>query len=342
MASRQEKPSSGDRDEDTDRITMLTREKETQLAAIHHVMDRNSDSSADALSDTGIDRDSSHAGSVFDDSFSFTSPSTLSLPSIGSSVTTAMTRSTCDMSCEFVRLGADERIQGLASKCEYDDEETETEAEAETGAEGEAKNELERVQREIEALKTGNEPATEGKPKKKERVRVRSEDGLAVMIHPQEGKEPLEYRAAGELIGASGGNSAVMGSASAAATDSARVLESLGLDFRIVDEAHSNYVLMYDMLTGIRTAVSRCQAKPPRPLSALDFDATYKYAFDLTGSESTPSSRYDFKFKDYGPWVFRSLRESFGIDTADYLVSNGVADGNENGSSNRLSWIRSH
>lgn len=34
----------------------------------------------------------------------------------------------------------------------------------------------------------------------------------------------------------------------------------------------------------------------------------------------TPSSKYDFKFKDYAPWVFRSLREHFHIDASDYLV----------------------
>lgn len=89
----------------------------------------------------------------------------------------------------------------------------------------------------------------------------------------------------------------------------------------IVDEDHRNYILMYDMLTGIRISVSRCQAKPTRPLTAQDFQATHKMAFDLTGNEETPSSRYDFKFKDYAPWVFRSLREQFSIDAADYLVS---------------------
>lgn len=90
---------------------------------------------------------------------------------------------------------------------------------------------------------------------------------------------------------------------------------------RIVDEDHRNYILMYDMLTGIRISVSRCQAKPTRPLTPDDFYATHKMAFDLTGNEETPSSRYDFKFKDYAPWVFRSLREQFSIDAADYLVS---------------------
>lgn len=42
---------------------------------------------------------------------------------------------------------------------------------------------------------------------------------------------------------------------------------------------------------------------------------------DRTGDELTPGAKYDFKFKDYAPWVFRHLREQFGIDPADYLVS---------------------
>lgn len=88
-----------------------------------------------------------------------------------------------------------------------------------------------------------------------------------------------------------------------------------------VDEHHKNYVLMYVMLLGIRTTLSRCHAKSPRPLVEEDFTAAHKLAFDITGREMTPSSKYDFKFKDYSPWVFRSLREHFKLDAADYLVS---------------------
>ena len=40
-----------------------------------------------------------------------------------------------------------------------------------------------------------------------------------------------------------------------------------------------------------------------------------------TGNELTPSAKYDFKFKDYAPWVFRNLRAKFGLDPADYLMS---------------------
>ncbi|KAJ1557519.1 Phosphatidylinositol-4-phosphate 5-kinase [Nowakowskiella sp. JEL0078] len=88
-----------------------------------------------------------------------------------------------------------------------------------------------------------------------------------------------------------------------------------------VKEGHDNYTLMYDMLTGIRISVSRCNAKPSRDLTEVDFDAAHKLAFDVAGNELTPSSKYDFKFKDYAPWVFRKVREAFHVDPADYLLS---------------------
>ena len=40
-----------------------------------------------------------------------------------------------------------------------------------------------------------------------------------------------------------------------------------------------------------------------------------------TGNEITPGAKYDFKFKDYAPWVFRHLRNKFHVDSADYLMS---------------------
>ncbi|KAG2008781.1 1-phosphatidylinositol-4-phosphate 5-kinase [Coprinopsis cinerea AmutBmut pab1-1] len=90
----------------------------------------------------------------------------------------------------------------------------------------------------------------------------------------------------------------------------------------LIGEGHVNYVLMYNMLTGIRIAVSRCQAKIKRPLTDQDFAARHKYSFDIVGNELTPSAKYDFKFKDYAPWVFRTLREDhFALDPADYLLS---------------------
>ncbi|KAL1628459.1 Phosphatidylinositol-4-phosphate 5-kinase [Neofusicoccum ribis] len=88
-----------------------------------------------------------------------------------------------------------------------------------------------------------------------------------------------------------------------------------------VDQNHVNWVTAYNMLTGIRFTVSRTNAKMDRPLTDADFEAKHKFSFDITGNELTPSAKYDFKFKDYAPWVFRHLRQTFKIDPADYLMS---------------------
>jgi len=48
-----------------------------------------------------------------------------------------------------------------------------------------------------------------------------------------------------------------------------------------IKEDHVHYVLMYDMLTGIRVAVSRCLAKVKRPIQDQDFQAAHKLAFDM-------------------------------------------------------------
>lgn len=87
-----------------------------------------------------------------------------------------------------------------------------------------------------------------------------------------------------------------------------------------VKEGHANWMNVYAMVMGLRVAVSRCQAKNVRPITKADFPASHKMTFDTLGTELTPSSRYAFKFKDYAPWVFRCLRDIFGIDAADYLV----------------------
>jgi 1-phosphatidylinositol-4-phosphate 5-kinase len=88
-----------------------------------------------------------------------------------------------------------------------------------------------------------------------------------------------------------------------------------------VDEHHVNWVTAYNMLTGIRFTVSRTNAKLDRKLTDADFDAKHKFSFDVTGNELTPSAKYDFKFKDYAPWVFRDLRAKFRLDPAEYLMS---------------------
>lgn len=49
----------------------------------------------------------------------------------------------------------------------------------------------------------------------------------------------------------------------------------------LISEGHQNYILMYNMLTGIRIAVGRVSAKPDRPIVDQDFSAAHKLAFDV-------------------------------------------------------------
>ena len=88
-----------------------------------------------------------------------------------------------------------------------------------------------------------------------------------------------------------------------------------------VDESHANWVTAYNMLTGIRVSVSRTNAKLDREVTDEDFNVKQKSTFDIAGNELVPSAKYDFKFKDYAPWVFRDLRARFRLDPADYLMS---------------------
>lgn len=48
-----------------------------------------------------------------------------------------------------------------------------------------------------------------------------------------------------------------------------------------VDKHHRDYVLMYNMLTGIRIAVGRVSAKANRALTDEDFEAAHKLAFNV-------------------------------------------------------------
>jgi 1-phosphatidylinositol-4-phosphate 5-kinase len=41
----------------------------------------------------------------------------------------------------------------------------------------------------------------------------------------------------------------------------------------------------------------------------------------------TPRSKYDFKFKDFAPMVFRFIRSVFHVDPNEYLVIIKKADG---------------
>ena len=48
-----------------------------------------------------------------------------------------------------------------------------------------------------------------------------------------------------------------------------------------VDQNHANFVMAYNMLTGIRFTVSRCNAKVDRDLIDSDFQTSQKFSFDV-------------------------------------------------------------
>ncbi|XVF82321.1 hypothetical protein PTKIN_Ptkin16aG0037200 [Pterospermum kingtungense] len=91
-----------------------------------------------------------------------------------------------------------------------------------------------------------------------------------------------------------------------------------------ISKGHKNYELMLNLQLGIRHSVGR-----PGPAISLDlkssaFDPKEKVwtRFPPEGSKHTPPHQScDFRWKDYCPLVFRTLRKLFNVDAADYMIS---------------------
>ncbi|MCL7051647.1 hypothetical protein MKW94_009490 [Papaver nudicaule] len=91
-----------------------------------------------------------------------------------------------------------------------------------------------------------------------------------------------------------------------------------------ISKGHKNYELMLNLQLGIRHSVGR-----PAPLTSLDlkasaFDPKEKVwtKFPPEGTKYTPPhNSCDFRWKDYCPLVFRTLRKLFRVDPADYMLS---------------------
>ncbi|WCJ33376.1 phosphatidylinositol- 4-phosphate 5-kinase 5 [Euphorbia peplus] len=89
-------------------------------------------------------------------------------------------------------------------------------------------------------------------------------------------------------------------------------------------KGHKNYELMLNLQLGIRHSVGR-----PGPVASLDlkasaFDPKEKIwtRFPPEGTKHTPPHQSsEFKWKDYCPLVFRTLRKLFKVDPADYMLS---------------------
>ncbi|KAG9150668.1 hypothetical protein Leryth_008137 [Lithospermum erythrorhizon] len=91
-----------------------------------------------------------------------------------------------------------------------------------------------------------------------------------------------------------------------------------------ISKGHKNYELMLNLQLGIRHSVGR-----PAPASTLDLRSTAFNTrdklwtkFPPEGSKHTPPHHScEFKWKDYCPLVFRTLRKLFKVDPADYMIS---------------------
>ncbi|KAL5197788.1 hypothetical protein ABZP36_001300 [Zizania latifolia] len=90
-----------------------------------------------------------------------------------------------------------------------------------------------------------------------------------------------------------------------------------------IAKGHKNYELMLNLQLGIRNAVGK-QGPITLDLKSSAFDPKEKVwtKFPPEGSKYTPPhSSCDFKWKDYCPQVFRTLRKLFKVDAADYMLS---------------------
>lgn len=92
---------------------------------------------------------------------------------------------------------------------------------------------------------------------------------------------------------------------------------------QMISKGHKNYDLMLNLQLGIRYSVGK-HASIQRELKPRDFDPMEKFwtRFPPEGSKVTPPHQSaDFRWKDYCPMVFRSLRDLFQVDPADYMLA---------------------
>ncbi|KAL8489345.1 hypothetical protein ACS0TY_024818 [Phlomoides rotata] len=91
-----------------------------------------------------------------------------------------------------------------------------------------------------------------------------------------------------------------------------------------ISKGHRNYDLMLNLQLGIRHSVGRPGPPPSLDLKPSAFDPKEKFwtKFPTEGSKITPPhNSCEFKWKDYCPKVFRTLRMLFKVDPADYMLS---------------------
>eukprot|EP01090_Pellita_catalonica_P013975 TRINITY_DN3453_c0_g1_i1.p1 TRINITY_DN3453_c0_g1~~TRINITY_DN3453_c0_g1_i1.p1 ORF type:complete len:513 (+),score=74.84 TRINITY_DN3453_c0_g1_i1:107-1540(+) len=83
---------------------------------------------------------------------------------------------------------------------------------------------------------------------------------------------------------------------------------------------HKDWVLVQTMMLGIRRSVAEVTSLPDRPLKQQDFFRKASYELDQI---STSSGQTTWTFRDYAPFVWRKIRDHFGVDSLEYMFSMG-------------------
>jgi len=90
-------------------------------------------------------------------------------------------------------------------------------------------------------------------------------------------------------------------------------------------KGHRSYDIMVAIQTGLRYMIGRLKPSESMRELVLSADIRVKIPekFPREGSSKTPPhpSSSDFKFKDYAPVVFLHLRDRFGLDPSEYMMS---------------------
>ncbi|KAL1526215.1 hypothetical protein AB1Y20_014941 [Prymnesium parvum] len=87
-------------------------------------------------------------------------------------------------------------------------------------------------------------------------------------------------------------------------------------------KGHPSWNIMLNIKLGISYTVGRITPEENRKLKHSDFTDVYKQVFSPEGSTLTPGHNADvFTFKDHAPLAFRHLREHWGVDAQEYMVS---------------------
>ncbi|XP_038721601.1 phosphatidylinositol 4-phosphate 5-kinase 4-like isoform X1 [Tripterygium wilfordii] len=103
-----------------------------------------------------------------------------------------------------------------------------------------------------------------------------------------------------------------------------RVPKTVKMQGETICKGHKNYELMLNLQLGIRHSVGRPAPAASLDLKASAFDPKEKVwtRFPPEGTKYTPPHQScEFKWKDYCPLVFRTLRKLFKVDPADYMIS---------------------